>query len=401
VSALLALLLAAAAVALVLALRQVSLRQRLVRSKPDRASVATLHERVLALARDPFLLLDASGRIVDANAAALATYGYSRQELLRLHIADLRAPDTHAGLDQGWQTAASPDGTQFETVHRRKDGSTFPAEVSSRAIDVDGVPHHQSFVRDVTERHAAEAQLRRLSTAYAALAETGQAIIRATDEAALFASICWIAVGRGGYLEAWVGVVEEHSKRVVPVATAGAIDDYALKLLVSTDPSRPEGRGPTALALRERRPHYADDFLADPATAPWHDLGRRFGIRASAALPLFRGGVPVGVFSLYAADPHVFDGQMRSLLEEMAADVSFALDGFERDAARRLSEEALAASQADLAIQLDELRRWNEATLGREERVLELKREVNSLLETRGEPPRYPTAADDAAPDHG
>ena len=80
----------------------------------------------------------------------------------------------------------------------------------------------------------------------------------------------------------------------------------------------------------------------------------------------------------------------------MAADVSFALDGFDREEVRRRSEEALATSQAELASQLSELRRWNAATLGREERVLELKREVNDLLVRLGESPRFPSATDGA-----
>jgi PAS domain S-box-containing protein len=43
--------------------------------------------------------------------------------------------------------------------------------------------------------------------------------------------------------------------------------------------------------------------------------------------------------------------------------------------------------------QLDELRRWHEVTLGREERVMDLKREVNELLAQAGQPPRYANAA--------
>jgi len=156
---LLAVVLAGGAVAIVLSVRQISLQQRLLRSERDRASVAHLNERVIALARDIFLLIDPSGRIVDANAAAVVAYGYSREELLQLHIVDLRAPESRATLDRDWQAAASPAGVLFETVHVRKDGSTFPVEVSSRGIDVDGVPHRESFVRVITERRAAEAQL--------------------------------------------------------------------------------------------------------------------------------------------------------------------------------------------------------------------------------------------------
>jgi hypothetical protein len=46
-------------------------------------------------------------------------------------------------------------------------------------------------------------------------------------------------------------------------------------------------------------------------------------------------------------------------------------------------------AEEQLAAQLDELRRWHEATLGREMRILTLKEEVNALLTENGRPPRY------------
>ncbi|MDO8312812.1 MAG: PAS domain S-box protein [Sideroxyarcus sp.] len=49
-------------------------------------------------------------------------------------------------------------------------------------------------------------------------------------------------------------------------------------------------------------------------------------------------------------------------------------------------------AEAKLVEQLDELRRWHDATMGRETRVLDLKREVNELLGHAGQPPRYPSA---------
>ena len=49
-------------------------------------------------------------------------------------------------------------------------------------------------------------------------------------------------------------------------------------------------------------------------------------------------------------------------------------------------------AEAQLNEQLDELRRWHKATLGRETRILDLKREVNELLAQVGKPPRYPSA---------
>jgi len=59
--------------------------------------------------------------------------------------------------------------------------------------------------------------------------------------------------------------------------------------------------------------------------------------------------------------------------------------------ARDITKRKLAESK--VMDQLEELRRWHDITLGRESRILELKRQVNELLEKAGQPIRYPSAA--------
>ena len=90
----------------------------------------------------------------------------------------------------------------------------------------------------------------------------------------------------------------------------------------------------------------------------------------------------IGALTLYADELDFFDIEQLSLLEEMASDISYALDNFAREAERKEAESLLIE-------QLNELRRWHEATLGREMRILGLKHEVNELLGKSGLPPRY------------
>jgi hypothetical protein len=52
-------------------------------------------------------------------------------------------------------------------------------------------------------------------------------------------------------------------------------------------------------------------------------------------------------------------------------------------------------AEEEIKLQLDELQRWHTVTLGRENRILELKREVNDLLSQTGQPLRYPSAESD------
>ena len=91
------------------------------------------HYRLLSQhVRDVVLFIRTDGRIVEANDAALAAYGYDRKELLERNILDLRDPRTAAAIPEQMLEADSR-GITFETVHRRKDGRTFPVEVSSAA----------------------------------------------------------------------------------------------------------------------------------------------------------------------------------------------------------------------------------------------------------------------------
>ena len=117
------------------------------------------YELLASQSRDIVLFVERdSGRILEANAAALSSYGYTREQILSLTISDLRAPETRS-LTQQQMAKADGDGILFETVHRRKDGSTFPVEVSSRGAMVDGTRMLISLVRDITERKRAELEL--------------------------------------------------------------------------------------------------------------------------------------------------------------------------------------------------------------------------------------------------
>lgn len=111
--------------------------------------------------RDITLFVDrADGRIIEANPAAERAYGYSREELLNKTVFDLRRPSEFN--DSAKQMIlAGTQGILFETVHRRKDGSTFPVEVNSIGEEVDGQKILFSVVRDITERWAAQQELKK------------------------------------------------------------------------------------------------------------------------------------------------------------------------------------------------------------------------------------------------
>ncbi|MBZ5726388.1 MAG: PAS domain S-box protein [Acidobacteriia bacterium] len=126
------------------------------------------------------------GRILDANPAATRAYGYTRDELQSLSIQELHAADTHE-LTAGQMAEADTAGILFETVHRRKDGSTFPVEVSSQGATIGGLRTLISAIRDITGRKREEDERRRLAGELADRAGELQAILDAAPVAV------WIA----------------------------------------------------------------------------------------------------------------------------------------------------------------------------------------------------------------
>jgi PAS domain S-box-containing protein len=113
------------------------------------------YELIAQHTRDIVLFLRRDdGRILEANQAATAAYGYDHDELRKLSVHDLRAPDT-GGATAPQMAEAYAHGLLFETIHRRKDGSTFAVEVSSRGGMDGATPVLVSVIRDITEKKRA------------------------------------------------------------------------------------------------------------------------------------------------------------------------------------------------------------------------------------------------------
>jgi PAS domain S-box-containing protein len=110
---------------------------------------------------DALLVLDAGGRIRDANEAALQRYGYSRPEMLALPIRNLSVREAQALVPFRFSQALHT-GDRFESTHRRKDGAEFPVEISAHPIVLGGTRYVFTNVRDVTDRKRAEEERDRL-----------------------------------------------------------------------------------------------------------------------------------------------------------------------------------------------------------------------------------------------
>jgi PAS domain S-box-containing protein len=132
------------------------LASRTVRNALQRASVGEQKFRLLAEASFEGIIVHDQGVIVEANQRCADLFGFERaKDLVGVGSARLFTPESTVLL--GEQTALQR-GSEAEVVGVRCDGSSFPAEVQTRAIEYEGRIRQAVAVRDVTERKRAAAE---------------------------------------------------------------------------------------------------------------------------------------------------------------------------------------------------------------------------------------------------
>ncbi len=127
----------------------------------ERQALEKHYSYLTKYANDIIILYDHQLKIREVNERAIASYGYSRDELLQMDVMSLRPPANRVDLQDDIRKINEQKGFVFETVHQRKDGATFPVEASARVLDVEGEKFYQSIIRDISERKKAEEEIRR------------------------------------------------------------------------------------------------------------------------------------------------------------------------------------------------------------------------------------------------
>lgn len=111
---------------------------------------------------DGFWLVDCEGRLLEVNDAYVKFSGYSREELLGLNIRNLETPESSGQVSQRIEKIKKIGADLFESRHRSKSGDIKPVEISV-AFTPDQGGRFSVFVRDLSKRKEAEAQIDHLS----------------------------------------------------------------------------------------------------------------------------------------------------------------------------------------------------------------------------------------------
>ena len=139
------------------------LYQHMYEAEQTRLSIAQRYEVLMEYAFDAILIGDDQGLLVGANEQAEKLYGYTREELLKIRMQELRTPEARKLYESQIKRSEESGGAMYETIHRKKSGEAFPVEISLKVIILEGRKYHYGIIRDITERKRAEEEIRRLN----------------------------------------------------------------------------------------------------------------------------------------------------------------------------------------------------------------------------------------------
>jgi diguanylate cyclase (GGDEF)-like protein/PAS domain S-box-containing protein len=204
-------------------------------------------------------------------------------------------------------------------------------DVAARTLELARTNHDLEL--EIAQRERAQAAAARTTRLYRVLSRTNATIIRVTDRVQLCQEICDIAVEDGGFPLATIALLDGRGGSWGSVASSGhvarlgacsTLQDCVVCAGAPAPPRLPGGARPSG---------------QPPLPTCLAELAERFASHVN--FELTDGGRVAGRFSLYADEPDFFDAAQLSLLEEMANDLSFALDNIEHEELRQQGEQRL------------------------------------------------------------
>ena len=304
----------------------------------ERRALQNNFDYLLKYANDIILHVDLNGNIIEANDKAVLTYGYSRNELLKLNIRNIRTQITKDFITTEPKSVELTGGEIFETEHIKKNGQSIPVEVSSSMVEIESGKYLQSIIRDLSEKKETIKKINRLNQMYLFLSQVNQSILRMHSHEDLYREICRVAVEYGKVDTAWIGEIDLKEKTIVPEYFLGAerslFDGIDLSLV-----KRKPFHAVYIKALLENKIIICADITTNEVFSKSMNKEIAAGYRSAVSIPISFNNEIVCVLNFLSRTRNHFGIDQFNLFEEIGMDISFALEVIQKDEELRRSEE--------------------------------------------------------------
>ncbi len=286
-------------------------------------------------ASDAFILANERDEILDVNQKACDLLGYTREELLTMHVPDLQAPEVRGEVGSVIKNEVERHGGHaFESIDIRKDGTRIPVEVGISKFLYGDEKLVLSSIRDITERKQAEEKLRefqnQLKKTYTreqerrqlsdTLREVGRIVSSSLDPEEVLNSILAQLDKVISYHRAIVMALDNDTLQTIAVADKSSeakadseasgkvfpVDKYTLNIQ----------------ALRDKQPLLVPNVAHD---ARWDPIGAMASVQSFINAPLLIKDTPIGILGVGRRDKIPYTEEDAQTVFAFATQVAIAV----------------------------------------------------------------------------
>jgi PAS domain S-box-containing protein len=298
---------------------------------------------------DGLFVTSPDGKIIDMNKKGVSMFGYnSKEEVQSLNLE--RDVYVFPSDRNRILSLVNAQGTaEYEMYVKKKNGQIMITYCALTVVtDKKGeVLSYRGVIRDISKQKLAENQILKLNRVYAVLSSINQSIIRIQDRQNLLDESCGIAVELGKFPYAWIGFVNDQTKKVDVVASYGNFKEYLETINIDLNDEM-RSCGPTGMSIKTGEHKIANNIQNDASMMPWRDDAIKYNFKSSAAFPLIVFDKVIGAFNIYSDEIDFFDMDDVQLFDKIAMDISFALETMEKEIKRKEAEDEISRLNEDL-----------------------------------------------------
>jgi diguanylate cyclase (GGDEF)-like protein/PAS domain S-box-containing protein len=198
------------------------------------------------------------------------------------------------------------------------------------------------------EHIAGQRKIEKLSRVRAISSEINAAIVRIRERKELLQEACHIVSQQGRFELVWIGTIDQDRKEVRPVAWTGFSAEVAQAVNWA---SISAAKGTLGEAMQTRRPSFRNDIEAELPGGKLRQEAVQRGCLSTVCMPVEAEGKVTALIVVFATGRGFFDQDELALLQEMASNISFALESIVRqEKIERLSRIRAVLGEMNAAI---------------------------------------------------
>ena len=269
------------------------------------------------------------GRILYVNETTCKTLGYSEDELLSMTVHDIDPNFPKEVWPAHWKELKERGSFAFESIHKKKDGTLIPVEISINYLAYENDEYDFATTRDISKRKRQEEAILKRDYQLEILSRTSQHINAVLEVPVIMRTLVTAAMELVDATGGMAGLLHNGKLRFTEYATGGKLTpiDYTFE----------RGTNLPGWVIDTMKPYIANDAEHDSHITP--EFRKAFGLYNLINVPILnRKGEILGCFEIHNKNEKAhFDAEDVFMLQGLAASAAVALENakslMERDEA--------------------------------------------------------------------